>query len=182
MRCRSNPVWRAAAWLLLATGAWLARAADLARENQVKAAFLYNFTKFVDWPSRCFAEASGPIVIGVMGDRSFVDELAQLVRERSVNGRPILVRPIRSAEDLPRLHVVFVANGEERRFETLLSGKTAGVLTVGESRQFAAMGGMITFVAVEDKERFEINITAAEAAGLKISAQLQKLALAVRRK
>lgn len=184
MPFRSNPVWRArfAAMLLLVAGGNSACAADVPKEYKIKAAFLYNFTKFVEWSQDRFADGGAPIVIAILGENPFGDELAASVRDRKVNGRCIVIRIIRSPEDAQQAHVVFVTDGEERRFETMLLGKTDGVLTVGESRRFAAIGGTITFVAVEDKVRFEINMAAADAAGLKISAQLQKLAVVVRKR
>ncbi len=167
---------------LAAFGAVAVARADVTKEYKIKAAFLYNFTKFVEWSPDRFPDGGAPIVIGVLGENPFGDELAAAVHDRKVNGRCIVIRSIRSPEDAQQAHVVFVTEGEERRFETMLLAKTDGVLTVGESRRFAAIGGAITFVAVEDKVRFEINMAAAEAAGLKISAQLQKLAVVVRKK
>lgn len=157
-----------------------------AKEYQVKAAFLYNFTKFTEWPAGSFASERAPIVIGILGKNPFGDELEKIVRGRTVNGRPLTVVQFSAAGEVHPgpggCHLLFVAASEERRtaaWADLPAGP--GLLTVGESAAFAAAGGMINFMVVEDKARFEINLKAAEQSGLKLSAQLLKLAVAIRR-
>lgn len=155
----------------------------VSKEYQLKAAFLYNFTKFVEWPSPHFRDASQPITIGVLGRNPFGDELQKLVAGRTVNGRPIAVRGLISAREAREVDLVFVAADEDEQFAELLAVLAgAQVVTVGESRRCAALGGVITFTMEADKVRFEINQGTAEAAGLKISAQLLKLATVVRQR
>src|ERR1700732_494770 len=157
-------------------------AAAPAREYEIKAAFLYNFTKFVDWPAATFADAGAPIVIGVLGDSPCAQALERLVKDRKVNGRTIVVRRIASAEEAKVTQLLFVGSAQEAQFAALERAlQSLPVLTVGESPGFASQGGAIDFVPQGDKIRFEININAAEHAGLKISAQLQKLAAVVHR-
>ena len=157
-------------------------AAAPARECEIKAAFLYNFTKFVDWPARTFANDDAPIVIGVFGDSPCAQALERLVKDRKVNGRTIVVRRIASAEEAKVTQLLFVGSAQEAQFAGLERAlHSLPVLTVGESPGFASQGGSIDFVPQGDKIRFEINIDVAEHAGLKISAQLQKLATVVRR-
>jgi hypothetical protein len=157
-------------------------AAAPAREYEIKAAFLYNFTKFVDWPAQTFANADAPIVIGVLGDSPCVQALERLVKDRKVNGRTIVVRRIASAAEAKLTQMLFVSSAQEAQFAALEPAlQSLPVLTVGESPGFASQGGAIDFVPQGDKIRFEININAAEHAGLKISAQLQKLAAVVHR-
>jgi hypothetical protein len=161
------------------------RAAEAAgnKEQQVKAAFLYNFTKFVEWPEQDFGEAGRSIVIGVIGSTVIRDELEKIVRGRKVNGRDITVHLLETIPDSPSVDLLFItAEGEARLAVKLDQPALAGVLTVGESKQFAARGGMITFILEGDRVRFEINQGSAERSGLKISAQLLKLAAAERRK
>ena len=163
-------------------GAADAAAAAPARECEIKAAFLYNFTKFVDWPARTFANADAPLVIGVFGDSPCAQALERLVKDRKVNGRTIVVRRIASAEEAKVTQMLFVGSAQEAQFAALEPAiESLPVLTVGESPRFATQGGAIDFVPQGDKIRFEINIDAAEHAGLKISAQLQKLAAVVHR-
>lgn len=150
-------------------------------EYAVKAAFLYNFTKFVEWPATSFSDAASPIVIGVAGDNPFGSELVNLVRDRKVNGRAIRVVQLADAEATVPAHAVFIPATAERGFEKHIEELTRrGVLVVGETGRFLALGGTVQFTA-GDRVRFEINMAAAERGGLKISAQLQKLAVAVRR-
>lgn len=165
---------------LLAFGPAAARAA-VPKEYQIKAAFLYNFTKFVDWPADCFATPHDPIVIGVLGANPFGQELTAVVHDRRVNGRGIRVLALDAPPEAAQVHVLFVAPGAETQLAAFFAATPPPTLTVGESDRFATLGGVIRFTTVGDKVRFEINVGAAERAGLKISAQLQKLATAVHR-
>lgn len=164
---------------VLATLAQPALSGDLSasREHQLKAAFLFNFTKFIEWPALSFSSANDPIVIGVFGDGPFVVELAQVVNDRQVNGRGIVVKRVETAAEARSAHLLFVSAGEDGHFDELrLAIQGSPILTVGESPSFAQAGGTINFVVEDDKVRFEINMDSAERAGLRISAQLQKLA------
>jgi hypothetical protein len=166
--------------VMLALGAGALHAEDVSKEYQVKAAFLYNFTKFVEWPAHGFADDAAPIVIAVLGENPFGDELEKLVHDRKVNGRTLHILRTQSAAAARSAHVVFIGHEDERQFEHELTAlHAAGVLTVGESERFAAAGGIVRFTMLDDKVRFEINVAAAERGGLKISAQLQKLAVAI---
>lgn len=180
-----SPWVRLIAWslaLLAATGAEAAPAATASREYEIKAAFLYNFTKFVEWPAGSFPDAHAPLVIGVLGDSPFAAALERVVHDRTVNGRAIIVRRVESLAELASAHVLFVASAEEARFGSLEPTiETSPILTVGESEFFASLGGVVTFVLQDDKVRFEVNTSSADHAGLKISAQLLKLAASVRR-
>jgi hypothetical protein len=191
---RRSHDWRSAVgrqcrWLallgLLCLGVRAALGADLpvSKEYQLKAAFLYNFTKFVEWPPQRFVDETSPIVIGVLGRNPFGDELEEIVQGRKINGRAIAIRPLTAAAEACAVHVVFVCGGAEPQLANARDAlRTAGVLTVGESDMFTALGGIITFVLETGRVRFEINQDSGESAGLKISAQLLKLATAVRRK
>ena len=177
---RGRPwTWRCALALLSLSA--LTLSAEVSKEHQVKAAFLYNFTKFVEWPAGRFADETSPIVIGVLGRNPFESELEKIVQDRTVNGRAILVKLIRTAEEVPAVHLLFVPAGEEALLPAA-AWRTVAVVTVGESERFAALGGAIVFLNEGDKLRFEINIAAAEHSAVKISAQLQKLAKVVHRR
>jgi hypothetical protein len=154
----------------------------VSHEYEIKAAFLFNFTRFIEWPSRSFTDATSPIVIGVIGADPFGVALANVVQGRRVNGRAIVARYVTSEDEARTTHLLFVGltNGEDiARLMRALSGYP--VTTVGESAAFAAQGGTITFVLRGDKVRFEINAAVAEQAHVRISAQLEKLATVVRR-
>jgi hypothetical protein len=152
-----------------------------ASEWQVKSAFIYNFTKFVEWPATAFTTPSQPIVIGVLGAATLAEQLAALVAGRSVNGRPIEVRLVHTAAQARTTQVLFVSAEEEAQYAAMQDELAdSPVLTVGESPAFSVIGA-IGFVQDGEKLRFEINAQIAERSHLKVSAQLQKLAIAVRR-
>jgi hypothetical protein len=184
---RLRPHGRGTARALLASCCWLlvlvnpARA-EVSREYQLKAAFLYNFTRFVEWPPQRFPERTSPIVIGVLGGNPFGEELTAVVEGRNVNGRKIEVRSLKPDADLSAVHILFFPAGETGRCaEIIEAAHRTGTLTVGESQPFATAGGIITFTLEGDRLRFAVNAQAVDRAGLKLSAQLLKLATTVRR-
>jgi hypothetical protein len=152
-----------------------------ASEWQVKSAFLYNFTKFVEWPPPTLSGPSQPIVIGVLGAPSLAQQLAALVAGRNVNGRPIEVRAVQTVAQARAAQVLFVPAEEDNRYAAMREELAdSPVLTVGESPSFSVVG-IIGFVSEGERLRFEINADRAERSHLKVSAQLQKLAMTVRR-
>jgi hypothetical protein len=151
----------------------------VSKEYKVKAAFLFNFTKFVEWAPARFTAATDPLVIGVLGGNPFGAELANIVADRKVHGREIALRLLASAAEARGVHAVFVCSGESPRQATLAALHDAGVLTVGESGSFAAAGGIVTFSVEGEKIRFTVNLASSQRAQLKISAQLLKLAAVV---
>lgn len=181
-RARTFPGRMVVLLLGLMLGLCHARAdTEVSKEYRIKAAFLYNFTKFVEWPPERFADDEAPIVIGVLGDDPFGRALEETVQDRKVNARPVRVVKLNDEAGAAAAHVVFVAEHSENRFETFIRDHAGSVLTVGESPRAAELGSVIVFRTIGDKVRFEVNVGAAERRGLKISAQLQKLATAVRR-
>ena len=160
-----------------------ARAAEseVSKEYRIKAAFLYNFTKFVEWPPERFGAPQAPIVIGVLGDNPFGAVLEETVKNRKVNARAVEVIQLASPEDAARAHVVFVSADAGSRYETFVRTNSWGILSVSETRNDAHFGQVINFSTAGDKVRFEVDINAAEKRGLRVSAQLQKLASSVRR-
>jgi hypothetical protein len=168
---------RRAAVLLLGLSAGLAVAA--APEYQVKAAFLFNFAKFVDWPEAMLARNSSMNVC-VLGDDPFGAILNRTVEGKTVHDRPIRVARLVDAGDVSHCHVLFISVSEQRELPRLLPVLAGlSILTVGETESFVQNGGMIGFTSDADRVRFEINNDAAERAGLHISSQLLKLATRV---
>jgi hypothetical protein len=156
--------------------------AAASRMEQIEAAFVYNFTKFIEWPPQSFTDVNAPIVIGVLGDSPMAAALEEVVHDRKVNGHPIVVRTIHSVADARSAQVLFVSAAENPLWiQVQAAMETLPIVTIGESPSFGKSGGTINFVPQDDKVRFEINMSAAERSGVKISAQLQKLAAAVRR-
>jgi YfiR/HmsC-like len=151
-------------------------------EAQIKAAFLYNFTKFVEWPDGTFESKGDPIDIGVLGDPALAAMLESIVAGRRVNGHAIVVKVLRSADEIAPLEMLFVSETEEAQFAALPDSiRDRATLTVGETPAFATAGGAIVFGQHDGKLRFTINMSAPDRARLRISAELQKLAIAVTR-
>jgi hypothetical protein len=168
--------------MTMTTRAGAAESYATAKEAQIMAAFLYNFTKFVEWPAERFGDAADPIVLGIFGDSLIQAELVAVVSGRKVNGRELVVRRVATVIEVANAHVVFVGGAEESRFADVLPALNDwGVLTVGESKEFLDDGGMVRLFLEAQRLRFEINIPAAQRANLKISSQLQKLAAIVRK-
>jgi hypothetical protein len=180
-RLGAKPACRLArAWTLAMAVMAAAAAGEPAKEYQVKAAFIYNFIKFTEWPAEAQPEAGAPITIGIVGTNPFGDDLAQMVKNKPINGHPVAVRACATAEELKGCHVAFISNVPEAQVDAAVAlAREACVLTVGESDAFAKAGGMIRFAMDKDKVRFEINAGSASEAKIRISAQLQKLASAV---
>jgi len=147
-------------------------------EYQVKAIFLYNFTKFVEWPAD---PANEPIVIGIIGEDPFGNWLDEAIRGKTANGHKLVVRHLKGGEEARACQVVFFSASEVKRLHTTLDSLTgASVLTVGEKEGFAEEGGIINFTLEDSRVHFEINVDAAQRAGLKISSKLLSLAKVVR--
>jgi len=150
-------------------------------EYQIKAAFLYNFAKFVEWPATALRDPGAPIIVAVLGEDPFGADLEQTLNGKSAGGRRVLVRRFKGVRDLEFCHILFISPSEKEHLrETLRALKNSNILTVGESDGFARLGGMINFIPEENRVRFEINIDAADRAGLKISSKLLKLAKIIR--
>jgi hypothetical protein len=167
------------AGLLLATALWLAPATSHAvSEYEVKAAFLLNFGKFVEWPPQTLP--AGSLDICVLGSDPFGSDLDDTLAGRTVGSRSVQARRIADVSAARGCAIVFVSRADAERVSSVLASlRGAPVLIVGEQDRFADQGGMINFVEVDQKIRFEINETAAKKAGLKISSQLLKLATIV---
>jgi hypothetical protein len=150
-------------------------------EQQVKAAFLYYFIKFIDWPQEVFPEKNSPILVGVIGDDSLGRELDQSLRKKTINGRELVLRQIGWPGEVKGYHILLLCASEAKVIPAVLASvKGSPVLTVGEIDRFGEQGGIINFYIEDKKVRFEINIDAAEKARLKISSQLLSLAKIVR--
>jgi hypothetical protein len=155
------------------------RAAEIpvAGEYDIKAAFLVNFSKFVEWPEHGTDVRGTPIVIGVIGADPFGSKLDAIAGDRQVDGRPIVVRRFNSLDGAARCHILFVGAGSAAELAAILPRAGArGMLTVGDGPGFTARGGAIEFFVQDQKVRFAINLEAASAAGLKVSSHLAQLA------
>ena len=150
-------------------------------EYQIKAAFIYNFARFVDWPTQDFADASSPLIIGVLGKNDFGFSLAQTINGKTVYGHPLQFKLLPSLSQATNCQVLFISTSEKNHISKIISTvRAASILTVGETDDFIAQGGMIRLRIVDDKVRFDINNSAAKNAGLTISSKLLTLAINVR--
>jgi hypothetical protein len=150
-----------------------AQAPPAPTEYQVKAVFLFNFSQFVDWPAASFADGRSPLVIGVLGSDPFGATLDEIVRDETVNGRPLAVRRYQSVEQIDACHILFIDRSQDAQLDAVFGAlKDRSVLTVGDFEGFARRGGIIRFVTVGNKIRMRVNLTAAQQAKLTISSKL----------
>jgi YfiR/HmsC-like len=155
-------------------------AQDALSEYQVKAAYLFNFLKFVEWPEESFADPLAPIVIGVVGEDPFGNALPQVVIGKTVQGRDLVIRIYRPGEDLRGVHILFISASERKRLPIILSSlRGSSVLTVADIAGFLDAGGMIQFLNENGRVRFAINVDATSRAKLKMSSKLLSLAKVV---
>lgn len=161
----------------LGAGPAAADAPRLAREYDLKAAFLFNFSRFVDWPPAAVGAPGTPFVIGVLGDDPFGGSLDEVVAGDSVGTHPIHVQRLTSAAEATSCHILFVSRSEAERAGRVL--ETLGshpVLTVSDLDHFALRGGVIGFTVAGGRLKLEINLRAARASGLVISSKLLRQA------
>jgi hypothetical protein len=147
----------------------LASAAGERLEYQVKAAFLFNFLKFVEWPA---APSDSPWVIGILGHDPFAGVLEDTVRGKMVSGRRVEVRRYVRPADVKDCNILFIGRAD---YERLGMPVQPGLLTVGEAPGFLKSGGIINFYLDDNRVHFEIRPEVAHAAGLRLSSQLLKL-------
>jgi hypothetical protein len=173
-----------AALILLALGAVCASivaAEDSPQvlEQRVKAAFLFKFGGYVEWPDGVFSGKDAPLVIGVTGADALAEELSQVVAGRTMNGRQVSIRRITGGESLANLHVLFVGRSEIGRLSEL-AAQARPILTVTDLEKGLAQGSIINFVVVDKRVRFEVALDAAKRRGLKIGAPLLSVAMRVK--
>jgi hypothetical protein len=147
-------------------------------EYEIKAAFLFNFAKFIDWPNGTFASSQSPITICVLGKDPFGHALDDNLRGKMIGDQPLAIRRVKDTAEARRCQMVFVSSSETGHFvEILESLRGANLLLVGDTAGFASSGGTIEFTLDRDNHvRFTINTDAADRSGLKFSAKLLALA------
>jgi hypothetical protein len=148
-------------------------------EYGVKAAYLFNFMRFTQWPP---AFADGPLRICVLGQDRFGPVLDTTVAGEAIDGRNVIALRISEPKEAPNCHILFISSSEDERLqEILLSIENLPVLTVSDAPHFVEQGGMIQFVLQQGKVRFEVNLAVCARAGLTLSSDLLKLATRVRK-
>ncbi|MGD0920157.1 MAG: YfiR family protein [Terriglobia bacterium] len=168
-------------WAVMGSAPHARAQAEGVGEYQVKAAFLYNFAKFVEWSPEAVPKADAPFILGVVGEDPFGPVLEETLKGKTANGHPFAIRRFRREEDARGCQILFTSSSDQRYIRSLLAIlKGSSVLTVGETEGFCRLGGIVNFTLEEDKVRFEINRDAAERARLKISSKLLSVAKVVR--
>ena len=179
---RASQRWRWPGLLCLVLALLPVRVSGQTQEYEVKAAFLYHFTQFVEWPAEAFESTNSPIVIGILGSNPFGEKLEALVRGERIQGRELVVRQYRSAQAAREAHILFISQSEEEDWPGIwrvLGGRP--ILTVSDLDNFERSGGMVRFYNRENKVRLLINHQNARNARLTLSSKLLRVADVIER-
>jgi hypothetical protein len=145
------------------------------KEYHIKAAFLLNFAKFMEWPSQVFPDTSSSLTLYILGKDPF-DEALKTIEDKIVKKRKLVIKRTLSVEDIKECHILFICTSEKKKLSEIFTKiKDKPILTVAETNNFCQSGGIVNFIVVKNKIRFEINVDAAKRTGLKISSKLLKL-------
>jgi hypothetical protein len=167
--------------LLAALLAWASGSAQEAAEQQVKAAYLYRFAGYVEWPEGAFSGPDTPIVFAIVGDEAVAVALTQAVSGRTVNERRLAVRRFKPGEALAGVHVLFVGRAEGARLRQMSpAAYSQSILMVTDAEGDQAQGAVINFVLAERRVRFEVSLESAERSKLRLSSRLLAVAHNVR--
>ncbi|HTC64094.1 MAG TPA: YfiR family protein [Candidatus Saccharimonadales bacterium] len=154
--------------------------AQSATEYQVKAAYLFNFIKFVEWPEAIPAEAQSKWTIGVVGNSPIADELSKLVEGKNILGRELQVKTFQATDNLRACNILFISESEKKHLPAILVGlRGSSVMTVADMEHFIDAGGMVQFVVEDARVRIAIDVGATGRARLKVSSKLLALARTV---
>jgi len=187
LRVDSRRILRASFFAIIFGGLFLSASPEAISQNgegaeySIKLGFLYNFTKFVEWPPDSFRDPRAPLVICIFGHDPFRQDLEAELRTRKVGDHPVELRTQMPIDKLSVCHIVFVPVTERDKSDRILQGlQGSRALTVGETEGFALLGGIINLTVEENKVHFEINRLAADRAGLKIGSKLLGIAKIVK--
>ncbi len=146
-------------------------------EYQVKAAFLINFAKFVEWPEQAFSSPTAPMRLCTVGKSPLGSDLSQMVEGKTIAGHPVEVVIVGRWQESRNCHIAFIGSSLKSKTKQIVEGlHGTSVLTVGETKGFADQGGIINFFSEDDRIRFEVNLQSADRASLKMSSKLLRLA------
>jgi hypothetical protein len=165
----------AALWVALLSSTAQRAQGQVPDENQLKAAFVFNFGKFVEWPEHALAGKT-TLIICIVASDEIAHALGALVAGKTVNGRDVNVLALRPADNAMSCQILFIGRKAGKETKALLDGAREAVLTVGEEDSFAGQGGILNLLNENNKIRFQVNQEAAARAGLKISSKLLALA------
>jgi hypothetical protein len=151
-------------------------------EYEVKAAYMYNFAKFVDWPTQVFDSPAQPIVFCMLGQTPLGPALSTALSGKVVDKRPLLFRQLTDSKEVSKCQVLFISSPDKQHLrQTLGDVKSLNVLTVGDAEDFTNEGGAVRFVLIADRVRLEFNLDAVEDAKLRVSAKLLSLGTIMRK-
>lgn len=166
-----------AAFLALSASPFTRAQASPTVEYRLKAAFLYNFPKFVEWPADAFTSHKAPLLLCVFRDDPFGGALDEMLQGKTINSRAVVARRINELTDLKSCQLVFVSHQEDKKLSEILNSlRGTSALVVGESDGFAERGGGIQFFLEDNKLRFAVNVDAVQKARLSVSSKLLALA------
>jgi len=163
--------------LMLAGGSPSLAQPPISKEYQIKAVCLLNFAQFISWPADTFAAADKPFRIGILGEDHFGSFLDETVRGEKIDGHPLVVERYARVEDAKDCQILFISGSEDPRMQKIIAGlKETNILTVGETKHFCRIGGMIHFFILGNKIHFKINLEAVKQGDLVISSKVLRLA------
>ncbi len=146
-------------------------------EYEVKAAYIYYFAKFIEWSPDAFTSKNAPVIIGVIGDDEFGTLIRNIVKNKTIQDRPIAVRLLKTPADFRTCHMVFISSSEQKRFRQIADSlQGTSILTITEAEEVSAAKGIVNLFVEGGKVQFEVDISAAEKANLRISSKLLRLA------
>jgi hypothetical protein len=152
------------------------------KEYEVKAAFLFHFTRFVEWPEQSFPITNSPFIIGILGENPFGNALSEIVSGEEVKGHPLVIQHYQSASEIKNCHILFINSDNPDVLSVINLTKEQNILTVSDIPDFPSKGGMIGFFIENNKVRLRINLDRARAANLNIDSKLLRLAQIVKSK
>jgi hypothetical protein len=149
-------------------------------EYQIKAKYLYNFARFVDWPEESFQSPDSPFVIGIIGNDPYGIDLEKTIEGKQIKNRKFIIKHYQNLENLSSCHILFIGiDNKAGRSQIFNKIKKQGILTVGDDDSFAKDGGMINFIIKKERIRFQINREAVNQSPLKMSTTLLKMAVII---
>lgn len=167
----------------LASTAWGQTSAlgrnPFASDDQVKAAYLYKFPHYIEWPPAAFPAADSPYVIGVAGSEGVFRELSGIAAGRTINNRPVAIRRLQALDDLAGVHIVYVGGSKAQQAQWAGEAGKRPILVVTDTEGTAPPGSMVNFVLAEARVRFEVFLGPAEAAGIRINSRMLSVASSV---
>ncbi len=146
-------------------------------EHQIKASYIYNFTRFVDWPKEVFADSTSPFIIGIIGQDPFGIDLEKTVEGKIIKNRTFSVKRFLTIDDIEYCHILFFGiSNRVKQIQILHKIRGLSILTIGNRAKFTLDGGIVNFIEKKKKIRFEINKKIARESELNISTKLLKMA------